>query len=113
LLVDGFKAAQVLRDEHSESYRVLSRTAVPAHSAGDPNFFFRNRSQPILVHDLLGTGQLVQVRWNNDDRSAMNEFPTEGGVEGFYDAIRRWDEILRRKESEFWTQLVPGRALSM
>ena len=43
----------------------------------------------------------------------MNEFPTEGGVEGFYDAIRRWNEILRRKESEFWTQLVPGRALSM
>ena len=42
----------------------------------------------------------------------MSEFPSEGGVEGFYDAIRKWDEILRRKESEYWFHLVPGRALS-
>lgn len=41
----------------------------------------------------------------------MNEF-LESGVEGFYEAIRRWDEILRRKDSEYWFQLVPGRALS-
>jgi hypothetical protein len=52
------------------------------------------------------------VRWNNDDRSAMSEFPAEGGVDGFYQAIGRWNEILTRKESEYWFQLVPGRALS-
>lgn len=67
----------------------------------------------MLVHDLVGTGELIQVRWNNDDRSAMSEFPTEGGVDGFYEAIRRWDEILRRKENEYWMQLVPGKVLSM
>jgi len=92
---------------------MLSRVPVPAHSVGDPNFFFQNRSKPILVHDLMGTGELTQVRWNNDDRSAMSEFQPEGGVEGFYYAIRLWDEILRRPESEYWTQLVPGRALSI
>ena len=43
----------------------------------------------------------------------MSEFPPEQGVDGFYEAIRRWDEILRRKESEYWTQLVPGRVLSI
>jgi trimethyllysine dioxygenase len=42
----------------------------------------------------------------------MSEFPPEGGVDGFYESIRRWDEILRRKDSEYWFQLVPGRALS-
>jgi len=92
---------------------MLSRTAVPAHSAGDPNFFFQHRSKPVLVHDLVGTGELIQVRWNNDDRSAMGEFPSEGGVEGFYEAMRRWDEILRRKENEYWMQLVPGKVLSI
>ena len=60
----------------------------------------------------MGTGELVQVRWNNDDRSTMSEFPPEGGVDGFYESIRRWDEILRRKENEYWFQLIPGRALS-
>ena len=112
LLVDGFKAAQILRDEHLDSYQILSRTAVPAHSAGDPQFFFQNRSKPVLCHDLVGTGELVQVRWNNDDRSAMSEFPLEQGVDGFYEAICRWDEILRRKDMEYWTQLIPGRVLS-
>ena len=110
--MDGFKAAAVLREEHPDAYRVLSRTAVPAHSAGDPNYFFHYRSKPVLSHDLVGTGELVQVRWNNDDRSAMGEFPPEGGVDSFYDAIRKWDQVLRRKESEYWTQLVPGRVLS-
>jgi trimethyllysine dioxygenase len=111
--VDGYRAAQILREEHPDSYRVLSRTVFPSHSAGDPNFFFQVQSKPVLCHDLVGTGELVQVRWNNDDRSAMSEFPTEGGVEAFYEAIRRWDEILRRKDSEYWYQLVPGRALSL
>ena len=71
------------------------------------------RSKPILCHDLVGTGELVQVRWNNDDRSAISEFPADGGVEGFYEAIRQWDKILRRKEIEYWVQLVPGRPLSI
>lgn len=43
----------------------------------------------------------------------MSEFPTEGGVEGFYEAIRRWDETLRRKDSEYWFQLLPGRLLGL
>jgi trimethyllysine dioxygenase len=66
----------------------------------------------VLVHDLVGTGELIQVRWNNDDRSAMSEFPVEGGVDGFYEAIRKWNEILKLKESEYWTQLVPGKVVS-
>lgn len=113
MLVDGYRAAGILRAEHPEFYRILSRTPVPSHSAGDPNFFFQVTSKPILCHDLVGTGELIQVRWNNDDRSAMNEFPSEGGLEGFYDAIRAWDEILRREDCEYWFQLTPGRALSI
>ena len=112
LLVDGYRAAQTLRNEHPDSYTILSRTPVPSHSAGDPNFFFQVKSKPVLCHDLVGTGELVQVRWNNDDRSAMNEFPADGGVDAFYLAIKRWNQILTRKESEYWFQLVPGRALS-
>jgi trimethyllysine dioxygenase len=42
----------------------------------------------------------------------MMEFPPEGGVDSFYDVIRKWDQVLRRKEHEYWTQLVPGRVLS-
>jgi trimethyllysine dioxygenase len=39
-------------------------------------------------------------RWNDPDE-----------VEAFYDAIRSWNEVLARRESEYWEQLVPGKAL--
>ena len=32
-------------------------------------------------------------------------------AEEFYGAIRAWSETLRRRESEYWEQLVPGKAL--
>jgi len=32
-------------------------------------------------------------------------------VERFYDAIRVWNEILKRKESEYCEKLPPGRAV--
>ena len=54
---------------------------------------------------------LRKVRWNNDDRAAMlARDPDE--VARWYAAARKWVEILRRSESEYWEQLRPGRPLS-
>jgi hypothetical protein len=55
-------------------YDLLSRVPVPAHAAGEPSELFRPSpasGYPVLRHDSV-TGDLVQVRWNNDDRSVMN-----------------------------------------
>lgn len=55
---------------------------------------------------------LIQVRWNNDDRGVVDLRKDRGAVEGWYEAARKWDEILRRQNMEYWAQLEPGRPLS-
>ncbi|KAL9937329.1 hypothetical protein V8E36_003738 [Tilletia maclaganii] len=54
-------------------------------------------------------GELVMVRYNNDDRSTLRV--REEDVEPFYDALRKWHAILTSAEGEYWSQLVPGTAL--
>ncbi|PWN27280.1 Trimethyllysine dioxygenase [Jaminaea rosea] len=111
LLVDGFLAAKVLRDVHPQAYETLSAVRISTHSAGDEATLVRpllTAGYPILNHDPR-TGKLVLVRYNNDDRSTLHL--EEGEVEPFYDALRKWQEIITSKEGEYWEQLTPGRAL--
>lgn len=111
LLVDGFLAAKVLRDVHPEAYETLSRVRLSTHSAGDEATLVRpllKAGYPILEHDPR-TGKLVLVRYNNDDRSTLKL--SEDEIEPFYDALRKWHDIIVSKEGEYWEQLVPGRAL--
>lgn len=89
LLVDGFLAAQVLREVHPEAYQVLSTTRILTHSAGDEATLVRPlhpRGYPILQHD-AETGELLQVRYNNDDRSVLRI--AEHDVLPFYEALRK------------------------
>ena len=109
LLVDGFNAARRLREVDPNAYKVLSRVPMAYHAAGDPSYFFRMRTAPILTHDLAGS--LVQVRWNNDDRSTMHEFSDVDSVETFYDAMRTWNKLITSPELEYWSMLEPGKAL--
>ncbi|KAI5805553.1 hypothetical protein DFH27DRAFT_551694 [Peziza echinospora] len=112
LLVDGFKAARVLRDTKPEAYRVLSNVRIPAHASGNLDVSVKPYAPfPVFNHHPVN-GELIQVRWNNDDRATMDRWDDAAvEVEAFYEACREWNEVLRRREGEYWEQLVPGRAL--
>lgn len=74
MLVDGFYVANIIKELYPESYELLSKVPVPAHAAGEASSIYRPSppsGYPVLGHD-SSTGELVQVRWNNDDRSVMN-----------------------------------------
>jgi trimethyllysine dioxygenase len=49
------------------------------------------------------------VRWNSADRASI-ELPIED-VEKWYDAARKFDALLKKKENEYWEQLEPGNVL--
>lgn len=72
---------------------------------------------PVLNFQDLKEGEvprLMQVRWNNDDRGVVALGEDDGmGAEKWYKAAAKWDEILKRKDMEYWAQLKPGRPLSM
>ncbi|KAJ7284653.1 hypothetical protein C8J57DRAFT_1289241 [Mycena rebaudengoi] len=112
LLVDGFYVASILKELHPDAYSLLSRTAVPAHAAGEPSALYQPypaSGYPVLGHDSV-TGELVQVRWNNDDRSVMNNLDPYL-VEEWYNTIRTWNKLLTSADSEYWVQLSPGTAV--
>jgi len=112
LLVDGFYVASILKELHPDVYDILSRIPVPAHAAGEPSELFRPSplsGYPVLRHDSI-TGDLIQVRWNNDDRSVMNALDPYL-VEEWYNAIRTWHKLLTSPDSEYWVQLTPGTAV--
>ncbi|KAI0350027.1 Trimethyllysine dioxygenase [Trametes cingulata] len=109
LLVDGFYVASILKELHPEAYELLSTVPVPTHAAGEPEALYTpsTRSTPVLKHE---DGELVQVRWNNDDRSVLRNLRPDQ-VEPWYDAIRLWYKLLSSPDSEYWVQLSPGTAV--
>ena len=79
LLVDGFYVASILQELHPEAYHTLTSVRVPTHAAGEPGEFYRPNppvGYPILNLDPQ-SGKLYQVRYNNDDRSAMRGVNSE------------------------------------
>jgi len=111
ILVDGFRAAKILREENPGAYKTLSNVRVSSHASGNEDTSIQPYAPfPILNHHPVN-GELVQIRWNNDDRGTMDRWDDMEDVEKFYDAIRVWNEILKRKESEYCEKLPPGRAV--
>ncbi|KAF2687434.1 Trimethyllysine dioxygenase [Lentithecium fluviatile CBS 122367] len=106
LLVDGFNAAEQLLKEDKGAYEVLASVNVQAHASGNEGIsIMPYKGFPVLGHD-EATGRLLQVRWNSSDRAAI-ELPL-GEVGRWYEAARKFDRILKRKENEYWEQLQPG-----
>ncbi|KAF8575426.1 Trimethyllysine dioxygenase [Ramaria rubella] len=119
LLVDGFYVASLLSTLEPEVYALLSQVPVPAHSAGASSnspssmkYLYHPKPKvgyPILNHD-KSTGELAQVRYNNDDRSVMRHL-VPSMVEPWYHALRSWNKALTSPDSEYWVQLAPGTAV--
>lgn len=114
LLVDGFRAATLLRSQHPAAYALLARVPVAAHAAGEPGALYVPSPRsgfPVLGHD-RATGELVQVRWNNDDRSVVRGVRGDE-MEEWYNAIRTWHGLLASPDAEYWVQLGPGTAVAV
>ncbi|PWY76290.1 trimethyllysine dioxygenase TmlH [Aspergillus heteromorphus CBS 117.55] len=110
LLVDGFHAATVLREENPEHSRILMETNIPAHASGNEGMCIQPAEpEPVLkAHPVLK--RLYQIRWNNYDRAPNNNWNVKEQVE-WYAAARHWNEILERENMKIWNTLRPGTAL--
>ncbi|PKS05229.1 hypothetical protein jhhlp_008600 [Lomentospora prolificans] len=110
LLVDGFHAANILKNEDPKAFDVLSKVRLPWHASGNQGITIApDQRYPVLELD-EESGGIRRVRWNNDDRGVV---PFDGGISptDWYDAARKWHSILTRPDVEYWTQLRPGQPL--
>ena len=116
LLVDGFRAASILRSESPDAFHDLCRIKITAHSSGNEGISITpSQPFPVLVtEEVIGIAEapaeVIQIRWNNDDRATLPADDPEL-VNRFYAATRKWVEVLRRPENEYWVKLQPGRPL--
>lgn len=109
-LVDAFHCASILKEKHPESFDLLTRIPVPAHSAGEEKVCIQpDIPQPIFKLD--NNGELIQVRWNQSDRSTMDSWEDPLDVVKFYTAIKQWRKIITDLKYELFYQLRPGQCL--
>lgn len=89
-LVDGFKAAEKLKNEAPEAYMRLSLTKMMFHASGNEGLSIQPQTAfPTLVHDET-TQTLQQIRWNSSDRGAVliDPFELPEEVNHWYTAMR-------------------------
>lgn len=123
ILIDGFRAAHLLKLAHPALYELLSTLPIPTHASGGPDTLIKPLiAKPVLEHD--ANGQLAIVRWNSDDRAVIGqglawqgEVQLDDGrvvdkVQGFYEALKVWEKLLRGEDSEYWFQLEAGKPMS-
>ncbi|KAH0498135.1 hypothetical protein TgHK011_005408 [Trichoderma gracile] len=106
LLVDGFHAAETLKRESPDDFEILRRVKLPWHASGNQGVAIApDMAYPVIE---VSGDKLHRIRWNNDDRGVV---PLIVDVDAWYEAARKWNEILKRKDHEYWFQLEPGRVL--
>ncbi|MER7751813.1 phosphonate degradation HD-domain oxygenase [Kitasatospora sp. NPDC097643] len=104
-LVDGFRAAAILRAESPADFAVLTRTPVP--------FVFRDRrtelraDRPLIEVD--GLGRIREVRFNNRSIGTLRGSAEE--LTAFYAAYRRFAAITLRPELQLAFRLDRGDCL--
>jgi len=102
-----------MKELYPEAYDILTRVKLHAHAAGDDKSFYKpgptSAGYPVITLD-PNTKEVVQVRYNNDDRSVVNRLPASL-VEEWYDALRAWNKCLTDHDSEYWVQLSAGTAV--
>ncbi|HJP80363.1 MAG TPA: TauD/TfdA family dioxygenase [Pseudonocardiaceae bacterium] len=104
-LVDGFRAARLLREEQPHAFDVLTSTEVTfAFASADAEL---RATRPMI--GLNSAGRIREVRFNN--RSLQPVRGSAAQVEEFYEAYRAFDEILNRPELRLVLRLRPGDCL--
>ncbi|KAE8287929.1 Trimethyllysine dioxygenase, mitochondrial [Larimichthys crocea] len=111
LLVDGFYAAEKVRQQSPENFDLLARVPI-RHEYIEKSDTHQNHMTGIgPVLDLYPWNkELYLIRYNNYDRSVINTIPHEL-VQRWYVAHRMLTTELRRPESELWVKLNPGKVV--
>lgn len=104
-LVDGFKAAALLRAEDPEAFSVLTRTPVPFRFSDAHTVLAADR--PLI--DVDGRGRIREVRFNNRSIGALL-LPADE-LDAFCRAYRAFAEITLRPELQLEFRLLPGDCL--
>ena len=107
LLVDGFHAAQLLRQDHPQHFDFLCRQHV-YHEYMEPGYHMRSLDTVLKLHPL--DGRLVRLRYNHYDRAARTAMEPERMAD-LYAALASLSAVVEDPRNELWLKLRPGSIL--
>lgn len=104
MVVDGFRAAERLRDENPHGFDLLTRYCARFEYAGSAGVCLQSR-RPMI--ELAPDGELIGIRFNNRSAAALTDIPYDD-MAGYYAAYRRLGEIIDDPSMEVTFKLSPG-----
>ena len=106
MVVDGFRAAERLREENPHGFDLLSRYCARFEYAGSSGVCLRSR-RPMI--ELAPDGELIGIRFNNRSTAAITDVPFEDMAD-YYAAYRRLGELIDDPSMEVTFKLSPGES---
>ncbi|TLU66394.1 trimethyllysine dioxygenase [Thalassotalea litorea] len=103
--VDGFKVAQLIKEQEPQAYQTLTRIKVPAHYI-EPGIQLRGE-HPVVREDK--NGHFEQICFNNFDRSPFKL--TAEDEKAFYHAYGKYQQLVNDPALQIQFQLQPGKAV--
>ncbi len=104
IVIDGFRAAEILREKNKEWFNLLSSYCARFEFSGNSGVCLRAR-RPII--ELAPDGELVAVRFNNRSTAPIVDVPFEK-MEAYYSAYRYFSEIIEDPSMSIHFNLEPG-----
>ena len=116
VLVDGFKLAQIIKEENPDHYHILSTVPLDFHYT-DKNNQYLSSYVPFTLNPK--TENISQVHFNNYDRSpistatmqALQRVKPNASIVDIYGAIQTFIKTMREREYQYWFRLEPGKAV--
>ncbi len=106
MVVDGFRAAERLREESPRGFDLLTRYCAKFEYAGSAGVCLRAR-RPMI--ELAPDGQLVGIRFNNRSAAAITDVPYDDMAD-YYAAYRRLGEIIDDTAMAVAFKIAPGES---
>lgn len=106
MVVDGFKAAQRLRDEDPDGFALLSSHCASFEYAGEAGVRLTAK-RPMI--ELNADGALQAIRFNNRSTAAITDVPFDKMAQ-YYAAYRRLGDIIDDPAMEVAFKLQPGES---
>ena len=103
-VVDGFKAAILLKDKNQEYFNLLSKYCARFEYNGDKKTHLESR-RPMI--ELSPDGEIIAIRFNNRSTAPITDVPYSD-MENYYNAYRKFSEIINERSMAVNFKLKPG-----
>ncbi|AHD00685.1 2-trimethylaminoethylphosphonate dioxygenase [Leisingera methylohalidivorans] len=106
IVVDGFRAAERLREENPEGFALLAGYPARFEYKGSDGVHLRSR-RPMI--ELSPDGEMIGMRFNNRSSAPFVDVPFEK-MEAYYTAYRRLGELIDDPDMGVSFKLEPGES---